>query len=65
MTEYPKTELDPGVAAIKGELHKVTERNDASEFSFGDAQFFQRQASERWHDLVWETEPVREGEVFC
>ena len=57
MADYLKTELDPGgVAAIKGELCIVKERGDASEFSYGDAQFFLQKAFEKWPDLAWEIE---------
>jgi hypothetical protein len=66
MTDYIKTELGPdGIAALKGvALDKVNERSEASEFSYGDAQFFERRAFEHWPDLLWDIAKVGAGKYI-
>jgi hypothetical protein len=66
MTDYIRTELGPdGIAALKGKPpSKVNERSEASEFSYGDAQFFERRAFEHWPDLLWEIAKVGTGKYI-
>jgi hypothetical protein len=65
MADYIKTELDPnGIAVLHGSFEKVNDREDASRFSYGDANFFQRQASEQWPDFIWEIEDVGEDKYL-
>lgn len=62
MADYIKVQLDAnGTATLRDRLEKVGKRDAASEFSFGDAQFFQRQASGHWPELDWTTEDLGTG----
>jgi hypothetical protein len=65
MTYYVKTELSPdGIANITGSFQKVNGRGNASELSYADAQYFQRQAFQNFPGLAWEIEHVREGKYL-